>query len=103
MEEHGLQYGLTLDADAGGYAIHAQGFFDEGPMTGIRAAATYSLLRDKGIVDADMSNWAADPYDSTIRQGYLANMGESQEFDELFPEHPLTLARDMVALVAASL
>ncbi|WP_298580908.1 hypothetical protein [uncultured Olegusella sp.] len=103
MEKHGLQYGLTIDVDAVGYTIHTQGFFDEGPTTGIRAAATYSLLRDKGIVDTDMSHWTADPYDSSIRHGYLANMGESQEFDELFPEHPLTLARNMVALVAASL
>lgn len=103
VEELGLQYGLTLDVDAGGYAIHVQGFFDEGPTTGIRAAATYSMLRNKGAVDADMGNWAADPYDPTIRHGFLANMGESQEFDGLFPEHPLSLARDMVARVAASL
>lgn len=101
--EHGLQYVLTLDVDADGYAIRVQGFFDEGPTTGIRAAATYSMLREQGMVAADMGNWAADPYDPAIQHGYLANRGESQEFDELFPEHPLSLARSLVAHVVTSL
>lgn len=103
VEEQGLQYGLTLDVDAGSYAVHAQGFFDEGPTTGIRASASYSMLCGKGIVDEGMGSWTADPYDPGIRHGFLANAGESQEFDKLFPDHPLTLARNLVACIATSL
>lgn len=103
IEERGLQYGLTLDVGVGDHAIRVQGFFDEGPTTGIRAAATYFLLQDKGIIDADGGNWMADPYDPTVRHGFLANLGESPEFDVLFPEHPLSLARSMVAQISASL
>ncbi len=103
IKERGLQYGLTLDVGVGDHAIRVQGFFDEGPTTGVRAAATYSLLRDKGIIDADGGNWMADPYDPTVRHGFLANLGESPEFDDLFPEHPLSLARSMIAQISASL
>ena len=101
--ERGLQCCLTLDLDVGDHAIRVQGFFDEGPTTGIRTAATHSLLRDKGIIGADGGSWTIDPYDPTVRRGFLANLSESPEFDELFPEHPLGLARSMVARIVASL
>lgn len=54
------------------------GFFVEEPTTGIKALSKYSMLSDEGIVDADMDNRIAGPYDPTIRHGYLANTETSK-------------------------
>lgn len=40
--------------------------------------------------------WEKDPYDKNFRRGLLMNQGEREEYDILFPEHPLTQARKLV-------
>ena len=103
MGEHGLQYSLTMDLGTGDPCTHFQGFFDEGPTTGIRASVAFEMLRKKGEVGSDMTGWMRDPYDPERTTGYLANRGEAPEFDALFPEHPLSLARELVRSVTGSL
>lgn len=100
LDLSGLQYCLTADFDAGAVALHVQGFFDEGPVTGIRASRMYSALVGKGVVEPDMSNWARDPYDASRSEGFLANLGEDAQYDPLFPEHPLSLARELMRCMA---
>lgn len=96
----GVQYGLTMDVEAVGGALHVQGFFDEKGMTGTRASVILAMLSSKGEVGPDMEGWARDPYDETHTRGFLANLSEAAEYDALFPDDPLSMARTFVTCVA---
>lgn len=98
--ESSVQYTLSADFHCGAQALHVQGYFEEGPTTGIRASAMHAALSAKGIVGPKLANWARDPYDAERTAGFLANRGEDEEYDRLFPEHPLSLARELVRCIA---
>jgi hypothetical protein len=57
-------------------------------LTGIRDTAVAAKL---GLVGA--SGWASDPYMSRVRNPILRNRSDDQEWDDVFPEHPLSRAR----------
>lgn len=99
----GVQYGLTMDVGVGGAAVHVQGFFDEKEVTGIRAAAVFSELRKRGEVGPEMQGWSGDPYDGSRKRGFLTNMSEREEFDAMFPEDPLSMARAFARCVMSGL
>ena len=99
----GVQYGLTMDVGVGAAAVHVQGFFDEKGVTGVRAAAVFAMLRNKGEVGPDMQGWSGDPYDDSYKRGFLKNISEGEEFDEMFPEDPLSMARAFARCVTSGL
>lgn len=110
-EPGGLQYILSMDVLFGvNDAIHIQGYFDEGPTTGIRASMVMASLLRAGEVSIDHSDsettirgWARDPYDASVRHGFLANRAEDRTYDAMFPLHPLSLARSLAESVISSL
>jgi len=53
-------------------------------------------LRYDGKIGANGEGWVADPYDPTYMQGALMNLSEKEEYDEAFPNHPLSQARKIV-------
>lgn len=83
------------------------GSFDEAGITGMRDSTAYALIlnakRDAGDeidVETFMENgWFRDPYDPDYKKGFLMNLSEKPELDELFPEHPLSVARALVKFV----
>ena len=93
----GVQYSLVLHI--GYFAEHvfqAQAFFDETGYTGGRDASVFAILQSEGKVTVDgqnISGWAVDPYDPQYTRGVLMNMSEKTDYDEVFPNHPLTQAR----------
>lgn len=96
----GAQYTLTLDKECGGGIIQAQGLFDEIGITGLRDTQVfhfYSTMDGWGQTKAD---WTRDPYDADYKHGKLMNKSEFREFDLLFPEHPLSMAREFALIVA---
>lgn len=99
----GVQYGLTMDVGVGGASVHVQGVFDEKGVTGVRAAAVFATLRNKGEVGPEMQGWSSDPYDGSYKRGFLKNISEGEEFDEMFPEDPLSMARAFARCVTSGL
>ena len=92
----GALYILSMDIAADGGATHFQGQFEEIGTTGMRDALAYEMCRRENLVaitDEGIEGWNADPYDPEWKHGALMNLSEKAEFDGMFPEHPLTLAR----------
>lgn len=100
MDPVGVQYGLAMDIETGGGALHVQGFFDEKGMTGTRVSVVFAMLSGRGEVGPDMEGWARDPYDEAHTRGFLANLSEAAEYDALFPDDPLSMARRFATCVA---
>ena len=50
---------------------------------------TVQLGEEQGI----MKGWMRDPYDDSIHLPYMMNLSESEEFDKMFPKHPLSRMR----------
>ena len=93
----GMQYILTLQLDFGVSVLNLQGYFTEEGITGERDAAIWEYaMREKIISTEDQSNWFADPYDPGFQRGIPMNFAERAQFDQAFPEHPLSELRKFV-------
>lgn len=95
----GVQYFLRahIETKVQGIVSEVNGFFEENGQTGIRDSVVYELAVKKGIITPGETNqWMKDPYDASITRPYMMNMSESKEFDQFFPEHPLTIARKTI-------
>ncbi len=65
------------------------------------SAVRQQFMEDKGISltfsDQKQLNittgWSYDPYDSNFTKGILMNLSERREYDDLFPNHPLSVTR----------
>lgn len=66
-------------------------------VTGIREAVVSDMFRkersgENSIGDI-MAGWAQHPYTSGIGGGFPRNRADDQQWDETFPDHPLSRAR----------
>ncbi|HHT21176.1 MAG TPA: hypothetical protein GXZ74_07050 [Tissierellia bacterium] len=95
LEPHGVQYTLSYQMIKDGGIIQLQGFFSEAGTTGQRDALVYAALSSEGKIGDDLSGWTEDPYDPNYKHGALMNLSEAEHVDEMFPEHPLTMAREL--------
>ena len=98
-EPSGVQYCLTMHFNCLECSVQVQGFFDEDGMTGMRDAMVYAMLSNERKVkatDNGIEGWNEDPYDPEYRRGNCMNCSERKEYDELFPEHPLSELRKFV-------
>ncbi len=93
----GVQYILTMHigfyAD---YVFQAQVFCDETGLTGARDTSVFEILKFDGKVGENGEGWVRDPYDPSYTEGALMNLSEMEEYDETFPNHPLSQARKVV-------
>ena len=94
VEPSGTQYALTLNLEGRRSDVCVQGFFDEAGATGARDAAVFAMTC------ASLDCWSHDPYDPGVTEGYLMNASESPDYDDAFPDHPLSLLRGLVAEIA---
>ena len=68
-------------------------------ITGIRDSAILSLMITNGTVKRDnekegrLKGWMRDPYDNSINLPFMMNLSESEKFDDMFPNHPLSRLR----------
>lgn len=56
--------------------------------------------RRRNVVDAQGKGWTHDPYDAGCTKGVLMNHAETEQFDESFPAHPLSMVRLMRNILA---
>lgn len=92
----GVQYTLTLDKECEGGMVHAEGFFDEQGTTGLRDTVVFQMLASENGFDEIKADWMQDPYSPSFSRGLLMNKSEWVQFDDMFPGHPLTMAREFV-------
>ena len=53
-------------------------------------------------LDELMERWMQDPYDPDYRKGFLMNRSEVRELDEMFPWHPLSVARKLAEFIVTN-
>ena len=84
----------------GHVVLNIKAFFSEKGMTGIRDATVWELKCRDGVVSHnDDSQWAYDPYDKDYNHPYQMNLSEKEEYDMMFPEHPLTQCREFAKYI----
>jgi len=93
----GVQYILTFQMEQGEEVTDVQAFFDESGMTGMRDNMVYGMaLRDGLVTQGTFEGWMEDPYDPEYTDGVRMNLSEDEQYDQAFPEHPLSEARSFV-------
>ncbi len=103
LEPSGVQYILTMHIDMQDYTINVQAFFNEKGITGGRDTAIMNkMINEEKIALPNLNGWLKDPYDENYKRGLLMNLSEQSQYDELFPEHPLSEARKFIEYVVES-
>lgn len=68
--------------------------------TGVRDAVVLDQMIADGKVillsDGKIQGWMQDPYDSSIKAPLMRNRSEISEYDEQFPDHPLSRVRHLL-------
>lgn len=98
----GVQYTLTYQKFCKDFIINIQGFFEESGMTGLRDSTIFSIMKNESVFGSEedpFEGWAQDPYDENNKIGARMNLSEKEEFDEKFPEFPLSLCREFINTV----
>ena len=98
----GASYHLRMNIQYDKKIYEIEGEFSEDGTTGVRDSMILSIMMSKGVVTVEndkMHGWFKDPYDESYTSGVLMNLSENEEFDELFPDHPLTQARKFVKFI----
>ena len=106
QEPSGVLYILTMDLAVGTGYVRLQGWFSEVGTTGMRDNMVFAMKIKGGTQDFECirAGWARDPYDKDYTRGALMNASEGELYDELFPDHPLSVARRFVSeIVKANL
>ena len=95
----GIQYTLTMHIEREECVMHLQGYFDENGKTGLRDFVVFDRLSHKKairVTKKGIDGWMKDPYDPAYTRGVLMNLSEQQKYDELFPDHPLSVLRQLI-------
>jgi hypothetical protein len=45
------------------------------------------------------TGWFSDPYDPDCKAPFLSNIADREEYDERFPKHPLSRARNTLEML----
>lgn len=105
--QQGLYYtgSLTFPFKNCSYVIKIQA--TESGMSGVRESVILDKMLSQGVVQVDEAEgvigWGQDPYLKDFKQGNLMNLAEKEEYDNDFPEHPLTLVRVKLREIKESL
>lgn len=75
----------------------------EAGVTGMRESMVMSQLMqpEQGSFADQLNGWCADPYDPSLKYPVMRNRADAPEFDEKFPDHPLSRARAFMKQVPA--
>jgi len=94
-EDGTTDYTLTMNVAYPDRTLSIHGFFDETRNCVSRDSSVWAMARRR----EDPEGWQGDPYDPSVREGFLKTRAEDRENDSLFPEHPLSLLRDFTETV----
>jgi hypothetical protein len=97
---------ITMPLSASSFVVKI-GCAERG-VTGTREALVASSLIKSGQLQIDpetnnLVDWSRDPYDATRRDPLMRNLSEDPQYDERFPQHPLSRLRRYLAQVAPSI
>ena len=95
---------LTIPFKKCSYVVKIQAV--EVGTTGLRDSLVSNQLLTEGKITlggGGFENWFVDPYDPSFKKGTLMNASESVAYDSMFPEHPLSQARNLLAQIASQI
>lgn len=98
----GAEYYLRLQIGNEVDLIEIQSVFEEYGITGERDSFCSALAQRAGLVsfgEDGLVGWWEDPYDPEYTKGIPMNLSERPALDALFPEHPLSQARELLAAI----
>lgn len=88
---------ITLPFRKSSFVVKIQAV--ETGITGMREAIISDKLLQEEVIGTDdnpYAGWAQDPYDDKFQGGTLKNKSEEAEYDQMFPEHPLSVVRQIL-------
>ena len=97
MQPSGMIYvaSFTIPFRDKSYVIKLQ--CPEQGITGERDSVVFASFANFDDEDDEDFNpfkgWLKDPYDASLTDGLFMNLSEDEQYDEKFPNHPLTRAR----------
>lgn len=92
----GVVYFLRMDIGFEGKVIEIYANFEEQGTTGMRESMAACMAQRAGICEMGSDKWNEDPYDPEYTHGITKNLAEKEGLDGLFPENPLTQAREFI-------
>ena len=95
----GACYFLRMNIQYDKKIYELEGEFTEQGTTGVRDAIISQMLMNENIItleDGKLKGWFKDPYDDSYKKGILMNLSEEEKYDQLFPDHPLSQARELI-------
>lgn len=96
-----VNYCLRMNIKNGEEIIEILASYFEAGMTGLRSAMGWNMAMSAGLETDENSphhirGWAEDPYDPAYTHGCRMIMAERRGLDGLFPDDPLSQARELV-------
>lgn len=98
----GNTYTINFNIEFGDTIQFLNASFDEIGTTGIRDTTILAFLQNSGDIDINSSDWICDPYNPEFNKGFLMNKSEQRQFDKMFPEHPLSVARTLIEFIISN-
>jgi hypothetical protein len=107
---HGVSYNglIFLPFKDFSYSIYMR--YEEGNFTGVREAVILDQLMQSGEVTLAstsmgmaMEGLAEDLYDPTLRGPLVRTKAEREQYDQMFPDHPLSRLRTCIGRVKTAL
>lgn len=101
---HGMSYlgSITIPFADFSYVIKVQA--EEIGTTGVRDAIMLVKLEEEvGSKEEVWNNWTRDPYEPDGNFPAMPNQSEREEYDSLFPNHPLSIVRRTLDMAIASI
>ena len=76
--------------------------YQEEGITGVRDSTVMAMLsqQEDTNIEKIMERWAEDPYDPEYKQGFRMNLSEKAELDTMFPNHPLSMIRELIRFIS---
>lgn len=98
-KETGTNYLVTMHIDEENTTSFIQAQCGELGTTGVRDTKVLAKLKKDGTIKEGLDGWAKDPYDANYTKGALMNLSEDEKYDEEFPNHPLSKARELINFI----
>lgn len=100
--EGDVLYHLSLSVQLTNDVVNITCTGEEKSITGRRDTFVFELERRNNNIrfeDNRVIGWNRDPYDEFITSGFLMNLSEQKKYDSMFPNHPLSLLRELARFI----
>jgi hypothetical protein len=108
QQPHGMTYVGSITLPFRDFSFVAKAQCEERGTAGVRDSVVMdeALREGRVMIDAEtqlLQGWMCDPYDSTLGGGFHRNLSEAPEYDERFPDHPLSRLRRIMRQIESTL